>query len=291
MTAVTSRGIVDFRVQPPHASLLDMHFFRVPGPSDDPDTRQPFGDDRAPNPSREQRSMELFLREMDDAGVDHAVIVGQRSSKRWGLVSNDDIAELVAAHPGRFSGFAGIDPADPTALDELDRSLEVGLRGVALLPGWNDDPIADDDVRVWPVYERCAARGVPVIVTASHYIGRDMEAAHPVRLQHVVEAFPELTLIVGHGSWPWTTAATALAMRYPNVYLMPEFYMYTPGMPGARDYVDAANTFLTTRTLYSSCYPSRALGEAADLFRALPLTDEAREHAMSLNGRRLLGIA
>lgn len=287
----TPTGIVDFRVQPPYKSLLGMHFFRSAAPTNDPETRLPFGEDRAANPSKDQRSMELFLEEMDEAGIAHAVVVGQRSAAKWGLVANEDIGELVAADPERFTGFAGIDPSEEDAAQQVTRAVtQLGLRGVALLPGWNAEPLSNDHPSVMRVYEACVSHGVPVIVTASHYIGADMMHSHPVHLQHVVEELPELTLIVGHGSWPWTTAATALAMRYPNVYLMPEFYMYTPGMPGASDYVDAANTFLKTRILYSSCYPSRGLSEAADLFRALPLGTQSKELTMSTNARLILGI-
>ena len=71
--------------------------------------------------------------------------------------------------------------------------------------------------------------------------------AHPAYLQRVVREFPNLTLLVGHASWPWTTAACSLAMRCTNVYLMPKFYMYLPNMPGSRDYVDAVNGFLKQR--------------------------------------------
>ena len=288
---MSAGGVVDFRVQPPYGSFLDMHFFRDLRADTSLDARLPFGTDRAPNPSKEQGSLDLFLAEMDEAGIAHAVIVGQRSADKWGLVSNDDISFLVNAYPLLFTGFAGIDPSDGDAPDQVSRAVEdLGLRGVALLPGWNEPPLGDDDPAVMRVYERCVQHGVPVIVTASHYIGGDMNHAHPVHPQHVVDALPDLPLIIGHGCWPWTTAATALAMRYPNVYLMPEFYMYTPDMPGAVDYVSAANSFLKERTLYSSCYPSRTLKEASELFMALPLSADAQHHAMRLNGRRLLGL-
>ena len=51
-------------------------------------------------------------------------------------------------------------------------------------------------------------------------------------------------------------------MRCTNVYLMPEIYMHVPDMPGADDYVRAANTYLSQRMLYSSCYPTRPLDQA-----------------------------
>ena len=60
-------------------------------------------------------------------------------------------------------------------------------------------------------------------------------------------------------------------MRCTNVYLMPDFYMHVPHMPGAQDYVDAANSYLSHRMLYSSCYPTRPLGQALEDFRRLPI--------------------
>ena len=101
---------------------------------------------------------------------------------------------------------------------------------------------------------------------------------------------PGLTIIVGHACWPWTTQACALAMRCTNVYLMPDFYMHVPHMPGAGDYVGAANTYLSHRMLYSSCFPTRPLGQAVDDFRELPLAPEAQENLLWRNGARLLGL-
>jgi predicted TIM-barrel fold metal-dependent hydrolase len=283
--------VIDFRVQPPFRSFLDMHFYEERTDESDPDKRVPFGHDRQVTPSMTSGSLELFLKEMDEAGLAHCVLVGQQAGARWGRVANEDIAELVDTYPDRFSGFGGLDPTEAGVQGMVEQLIsDLGLSGISLIPGWSDDPLADDDPMVFPIYEACEALGVPVIITASHYIGLDMAASDPVHLQHVVEAFPKLTLIVGHGSWPWTMSAVALAMRYPNVFLMPEFYMYTPGMPGAQNYVDAANTFLSTRTLYSSCFPGRSLVEARKLFESLPLTNESRRRTMYHNAHGLLGL-
>ena len=290
VTMNSSSAVIDFRVQPPFKSFLGIHFYEVRKDQTDPDNRLPFGHDRIVTPAMTGESFHAFLDEMEEAGVGHAVIVGQRAGSRWGLVSNEDISELVREHPGRFTGFGGVDPTQSDAVEQLAHLTgPLGLKGVALIPGWNDEPLADDDPLIFPLYEACQETKTPVIVTASHYIGADLEYSNPVHLQHVLEAFPDLTLIIGHGSWPWTMGAVALAMRYPNVYLMPEFYMYTPGMPGAQDYVDAANTFLTDRLLYSSCFPSRSLPEALTLFRRLPLTEEASAKAQYSNAAKLLG--
>jgi uncharacterized protein len=283
--------IIDFRVQPPYKSFLDIHFFRPRPAVEDPVTGNPFAVGRITPPSFEQQSIELFVQEMDEAGIDLAVITGQRTGPTGRSASNVDIAELVRRYPGRFMGFGGIDPLEPGAVEEARRCVEtLGCRGIAMLPGWSDPPLHDDDEAVYPIYETCRDLGLPVVITSSHYIGPDMTYSLPSHIQKVAFDFPELTIIVGHAAWPWTLQSCAVAMRCPNVYLMPEFYMYIPNMPGAEDYVKAANSYLSYRMLYSSCYPSRSLGQALAEFKTLPLKPASRENMLSHNGARLLGL-
>jgi predicted TIM-barrel fold metal-dependent hydrolase len=283
--------IIDFRVQPPYRSFLDIYFYRTRPTVPDPMRLTQYELGRMESPSFRERSIERFVSEMDSLGVDVAVIMGQRAGPAWGIVDNRDIADLVHRYPGRFVGFAGVDAHDPAAPDEIRRSVEdLGCRGISVLPGWSDPPLHDDDKRVYPIYETASSLGIPVVVTSSHFIGPDMSYAMPEYLQRVALDFPELAIIVGHASWPWTTQACALAARCHNVYLMPEFYMYVPGMPGARDYVDAANGYLSHRTLYSSCFPTRSLDQALENFAALPLTGEARERLLWRNAAGLLGL-
>jgi len=283
--------IIDFRVQPPFKSFLDIYFYRARPAVVDPVKVNAFSIGRRVSASYVERSVDLFVEEMDEAGIDLSVIMGQHAGPKWGSVSNDDIGELIRRYPDRFAGFAGIDPQEDGATDEILRSIdELGCLGIAILPGWSDPPLRDDDKKVYPLYETASALGIPVMITISHMIGPDMSYSMPEHIQRVALDFPELTIIVGHACWPWTTQACALGMRCQNVYLMPEFYMHMPDMPGARDYVDAANGYLAHRMLYSSCYPTRRLGQALEDFRRLPITPESQESLLWRNGARLLGL-
>jgi uncharacterized protein len=258
----------------------------------DPVKANAFGIGRLPSAAYTERSIELFVQEMDEAKIDLAVIIGQRAAKAWGSVSNDDIGELITLYPGRFAGFAGIDPAEGGAVEEIRRCVEVlGCAGLALLPGWSDPPRYDDDEAMYPVYETALALGIPVMITSSHVIGPDMSYSMPQHIQRVALDFPELTIIVGHACWPWTTQACALAMRCQNVYLMPEIYMHVPNIPGSDDYVRAANGYLSHRTLYSSCYPSRPLDQALSDFRGLAISPEAQPNLLWHNAARVLGLS
>lgn len=283
--------IVDFRIQPPYKSFLGIHFYRPRPLNQDPVKGNAFDMSRRPVASFELQTMDAFIKEMDQAGVDVGVIMGQQAADRWGSVDNDDIAELLQQYPSRFYGFGGVDPIRAEAVEETRRCIEeLGCRGVAILPGWSDPPLYDDDGRVYPIYEVCNELGAAVMITSSHWIGADMSYSMPTHIMKVALDYPDLTIIVGHGCWPWTTQACAMAMRCNNVYLMPEFYMYIPNMPGAGDYVQAANSYLAYRMLFSSCYPSRSLGQALEEFRRLPIEPASQANLLGRNGARLLGI-
>jgi predicted TIM-barrel fold metal-dependent hydrolase len=284
--------IIDFRVQPPFESFLGIYFYRKRPAVQDPVTKNAFSIGRRESASYAQQSIEVFVEELEASGIDLAVIMGQRSGPAWGAVSNDDIGELVRRYPGQLAGFAGVDPHEPDPVDVVRRGVEeLGCVGVSVLPGWSDPPLHDDDPKVFPIYQTALELGVPVMITSSHVIGPDMSYAMPEYIQRAALAFPELTFIVGHACWPWTTQACALAMRCTNVYLMPEIYMYIKDMPGAEDYVGAANSYLSHRMLYSSCFPTRSLEQALEDFHRLPISPESRDLMLSTNAARVLGLA
>lgn len=282
--------IIDFRVQPPYKSYLGIYFYRPRPTVEDPIKGNTFAKGRRMGASYEQKSIELFVAEMDEADIATSVIMGQRAAAYYGSVDNDDIIELVHRYPGRFVGYAGINPLEVGAVDEIKRCVDRGCRGISILPGWSDPPTYDDDPVVYPLYETCRDLGIPVMITSSHFIGPDMSYSMPVHIQHAALDFPQVTFIIGHACWPWTVQACALAMRCSNVYLMPEFYMYIENMPGADDYVRAANAMLSYRMLYSSCYPTRGLAQSIEDFKRLPIHPEAQENLLWRNAARLLSI-
>ena len=76
------------------------------------------------------------------------------------LISNDEVANLVAAHPDRFSGVAAVDLRYPAAaVQELRRGVDAGLIALRIVPWlWNLPP---DDRRYYPLYATCVELGIP----------------------------------------------------------------------------------------------------------------------------------
>jgi 2,3-dihydroxybenzoate decarboxylase len=120
----------------------------------------------------------LQLEDMDRCGIERMVLsltqpgiqgipdraIAVDTAKRM----NDDLAEIVAAYPDRFAGFAAVALQDVrTAGTELERAVsQLGFKG-ALINGYSN--IGDmntaqylDEPPVWDFWARVEALGVPV---------------------------------------------------------------------------------------------------------------------------------
>ena len=267
--------IIDFRVQPPFKSFLDIYFYRKRPAVQDPVKFNAFSIGRRESASYVNRSIELFVEEIDASSIDLAVIQGQRSGPKWGAVYERRHRRADPALPGSSRRASpGVDPRDPDppgrdppqhrgarlprhlGASRLERSA-AARRRPARLPDLRDGGRARDPD---DAHEQPRDRPRHELRDAG------VRAARRARL-------PAVTFIIGHACWPWTVQACALAMRCQNVYLMPEIYMHVPNMPGADDYVTAANGYLSHRMLYSSCFPTRSLEQALGDFR------RPRDHA------------
>lgn len=242
------------------------------------------------SPAVAARDMEASLAEMDRAGIGMAVLAGRKVLPHIGVVDNQDIVDLIHAYPGRFTGMAGVDPSDgPEAMEELERYVVgEGLRGTVMEPGLTKTPMFVEDERIFPLYERCQALGVPVMLMVGSNCGPDIEYSKPEHAERVAKAFPKLNIILSHGGWPWVTEAIHVAYRYKNVYLLPDLYQFNG--PGSGEYLAAANYILRDQMLFGSAYPYVSLREAVDYFLEGRLRPEAQPAFLAGNARRILEL-
>lgn len=284
--------IIDFRVRPPYKSFLASWIYRKRDPNPSPVTVSPLHMNLEPYRSFEERSMTAFMQEMDEAGIDKAVIMGRQSAPAYGSVPNEEVAELVKEYPDRFLGFGGVNGSDPAvAREEFRKVVDFGFKGVAMDNGWSDPPLYDDDERLFPIYEQCEKAGLILSLTSSIFVGPDLSYSMPAHIQRVAMAFPKLQIAVPHGGWPWTTQMCAVAFQSRNVNLVPDFYFHIPNTPGADEYLKAANYYLGHRLLYASSYPVRPLKQSVEQFKALAFEkDETRQLCLGKNAARLLGL-
>ena len=232
--------------------------------------------------------VELTLACMDEANVGIGVL-----SAWWGprgpLISNEEVASLVARHPDRFVGLASVDLSSPmAAVRELRRCVrEQGFKGLRLLPWlWNLPP---NDRRYYPLYAECVELGVPFCLQVGHTgpLCRS-EPGRPIPyLDDVAIDFPDLTIVAGHIGYPWTGEMIALATKYPNVYIDTSAYT-------ARRYpselVSFARAHGRRKLLFGSNFPMLTASRCLEGLEGLDLDDEARGLFLRDNARRVFGL-
>ena len=240
-------------------------------------------------PSVRQRSPEMMLREMDEAGVQMGVVPG-RISPILGTIEADDIAAIVSEYPDRLVGFAGIDPVKRrTAIQAIDAAIGAGMKGIVIEPGLLTSAMHLDDARMYPIYAHCEDRKIPVLFMAGGNAGPDCTYTAPEHIDRVARDFPELKIISGHGNWPWVAEIIHVCYRRPNIWLSPDMYIFG-GMPGAMDYVNAANGFMADRFLFATAYPLLPFKRALETFLQFPLKASVLDRILFRNAAELLGI-
>ena len=138
-----------------------------------------------------------------------------------GIQPIEDLLPLVEHNPDRFRLVANVNPAvhaDPAA--EASRQLGLGAVAVKLHPVHG--AFRPGAVSLYPVYDLCAGRGVPVIVHTggSIFPGSEPEAGDPGLMRQVIADFPGVTVVLAHGGrGHWYADAAALALAGPNVWI------------------------------------------------------------------------
>lgn len=229
------------------------------------------------------------LAALDAASVDRALV-----SAWWGpqgpLLTNDDVAALVRAHPDRFVGVASVDLLHPMdAVRELRRCVrELGLRALRVLPWlWNLPP---NDRRYYPLYAECVELGIPFCLQVGHTGPMcPSEPGRPIPyLDEVALDFPELTIVGGHIGYPWTVEMIALATKYPNVYIDTSAYKASRY---PRELVEYMRGHGKTKVLFGSNFPMITPAECLAQVGALGLSDDARALFLGGNATRVFGLA
>lgn len=279
--------IIDVRFRPPYRGFLKLHVF-----ARDPWDRRPGQMGVDPAPSLLQKSVPLALKEMDQAGITKALVVGRRAQPPFEDVPNRDIVDFVREYPGRFYAVPTLEPTDRyAALEELEQlRSQPEVKAIHMEPGWSARPMYADDPNLYPIYERVAQVGMPLLISAGGTIGPDFGYVDPVHLHRVAKDFPKLKLVIGHGGWPYIHQALAVAYDCANVHLSPDMYLNVPNMPGSLEYVRAANFYLADRLLFGTAYPARPMVESIEHFHRLPFDEGVKERVLYQNAARLFGI-
>ncbi len=174
---------------------------------------------------------DIILKSMNDARVDVRAMSLTNPMVYWappafGLklsqAYNDACVALHRAHPDRFLGAIMLPLQAPDlAVQELDRAAKLpGMRAVYMAMHVGGKNV--DEKALWPVYERCEALGLPVLMHPVNPLGIERMrqfhmrnlcgnpyesgiAAASLIFGGVLDAFPKLDFMLPHagGTFPW----------------------------------------------------------------------------------------
>jgi 2,3-dihydroxybenzoate decarboxylase len=274
------------------------------------------------------------LPEMDQYGVDIQVlsftspgiqgIADADTAIKTARMLNEKLADLIRAHPTRFAGFAALPMQDPKeAANELERSVtQLGFKG-ALINGHTNGEYLDEQ-KFWVVFERAEALGVPIYLHPIDTPSDQMKpyggynelfgatwnwgvetATHALRLVFggVFDAFPNLTLILGHlgemlpyalhrldDRWKVGTHTRKLKKEFPSQYIKDKMFITTSGNFSDAALLCALLTLGAERILFSIDYPYQRTADGALFIDAAPISDADKAKICYKNAAQLLKL-
>lgn len=251
-----------------------------------------------------EEGLKLLLKEMDEAGVDFIVFPGRNLSKIPKAVlkesdidsinvTDDMLVELKEKFENRAFGLHGINLDKD--IEEITHDIEIaikekGLYGAVLETGFYTDekgePLKLNNKKLYPIYETMRDLNKPLMLMSGIYAGHDIEANTWGPLDRVMQDFPELKIILGHGGYPRVYDAIALAVKHPNLYLSPDIYCF---FPGGKLYVEAIS-YLPDQFIFGSAYPFSPMKEAVDLTFEFDLDEDILRKYFYDNAAKLLEI-
>lgn len=242
----------------------------------------------------ETGNVDDWAAEVRNSMIDKAMVVSRNTPSC--IVPNSVLADLREKYPDIVVPVAGIDIAgaihDPVA--ELEYCVNtLNIYAAAIDPGTSGGSQAQvwgsrmDAGRFFAFYQACSDLEIPLFMMTGPFAGRDYSYSDPVGLDRIAVEFPSLTVIAGHGCYPFVTEVLAVGYKRENVYVSPDVYMFSPG---ATPYVEAAEGILRRQMLFGTAYPFGPV-RLADETEKFGLSSEAYAAYMGGNAERVFARA
>jgi len=246
---------------------------------------------------RIMRDPRAFLALLDEAGVERACLINYVAPEVMGFTDkvNDFVVQYAKADRERLIPFGSVHPRDTPEPEKAVRRLvrDEHIGGLKIHPPHQlfepNAYVHGDLPALRTLYEEAEDAGVPVMIHTgtSIFPGARARFGNPLAVDDVAVDFPRLKVLMAHGGRPfWCEEAFFLIRRHRNVYLdvssIPpkRLLHYFPRLEEIAD-----------KTLFGSDWPGPGVpGIAENLaaFRALPLSDGAKQQILVENPRTVL---
>jgi predicted TIM-barrel fold metal-dependent hydrolase len=151
--------------------------------------------------------------------VDKSIVLGFKSRYLHAEIPNRFVSDYVLRFPQKLIGFAGIDPTEEGAVEEVHVAKEdLRLRGLTVSPPNQDFHPADS--RAMDVYAAAEKLGMPILFHPSGQFSEKskLEYGRPYLLDEVARSFPNLRIVIAQMGQPWIEETIVMLGKHSNVY-------------------------------------------------------------------------
>ena len=224
-----------------------------------------------------------LIAEMDRLDIEAAVVltIATKPNQFESILSWCTSLASRRLHP-----FASVHPADPQAVEKIDRVQAAGLKGIKLHPYYQE--FLFDEPRMFPLYERIEQHGLIFLAHTGFDLGypHDRVADAP-KIMEVVRTFPKLKLVTSHiGGWKdWDCVEKHLLGK--PVYMEISYAFPFIGMERARRFLLAHPPGYI---LFGSDSPWGSQEKTLESLLSLELGEELNQRICFENAAGLLGL-
>lgn len=206
--------------------------------------------------------------------------------------SNDYVLEAMARYPERLTGFACLNPELPEAVEEGERCLRAGMKGLGELALYT--PLTEGSWlnRMTPLVQLADDWNVPVLLHINEPVGHQYpgKGRQPFwELYELIKTFPKTLFILAHwggGLWWYQLMKREVQEVLANTYFdtAASPFLYRPEI-----YEFAIKLIGTGKILYGSDYPLLGLDRYLKEMDQAGLLSRQQEAILGENSQRVLG--
>jgi predicted TIM-barrel fold metal-dependent hydrolase len=148
---------------------------------------------------------------------------------QWQRDVNAETAAFARAYPDKLVGFMSVHPEEGDVVTEIERCVsDLGLKGIKLGPNYQGfDPLGREACLV---YETAQKLALPIVFHqgTSPMRTAPLRYAHPLVMDEIAIAYPELRVVMAHIGHPWHADTIAVIRKHPHVYADVSANFYRP---------------------------------------------------------------
>lgn len=235
-----------------------------------------------------------YVKRLNDAGVVKGLIVST-------IPDSGYFREFIGAAKGHIHALSSVNPIEPGAVEQLERDMADGYKGIKLYPVNRNFYVSDP--KATPFFDRAAELGAHFII---HYgvsvdTRADMRYADPIDLSPVARDHPDTMFVVAHFGAGWLDSVLKAAYQCKNICVDTSgtnnwMDNYVPKLTLPEVFERALMALTPERVLFgtdagtTAPYRKWILFQQRRILEELGLSDADRDLIMRGNAVRIFGL-